>query len=55
MTTDERLLGHCPDCGKDISETWLLVEYEKDNGSEGVWAECPNCEDVVAPEPATDR
>jgi hypothetical protein len=29
---------------------WTLVEYEKDDGTEGVWAECPGCGDVVAPE-----
>ncbi|MEF8975799.1 MAG: hypothetical protein V5A21_06200 [Halapricum sp.] len=50
MTTDEQLLGHCPDCGKEISRAWLLVEYEKADGTAGVWAECPSCEDVVAPE-----
>jgi len=29
---------------------WLLVEYETDDGDTGIWAECPNCDDVVAPE-----
>mgnify|MGYP000733482917 FL=1 len=50
MNADESSLGRCPECGEDISEAWTLVEYEKDNGTEGVWAECPVCEDVVAPE-----
>jgi hypothetical protein len=49
MNTDEPSFGRCPDCGADIPKTWLLVEYEKDDGTEGVWAECPECEDVVAP------
>ena len=47
---DTRVLGRCPDCGKRISQAWLLVEYEKDTGETGIWAECPDCEDVVAPE-----
>ncbi|MCU4716602.1 MULTISPECIES: phage terminase large subunit family protein [Halapricum] len=50
MTPDESYLGRCPECGEDISEAWLLVKYTKDNGETGIWAECPNCEDVVAPE-----
>ena len=50
MNADESFLGRCPECGEDISEAWILVEYEKEDGTEGVWAECPVCEDVVAPE-----
>jgi len=50
MTTDESLLGRCPDCGDPIPDAWVLVEYTKDDGTDGVWAECPACEDVVAPE-----
>jgi hypothetical protein len=50
MPNDTQSLGRCPDCDEHITTTWLLVEYEKDDGTEGVWAECPSCEDVVAPE-----
>ncbi len=50
MNTDESSLGRCPDCSKRIPEAWLLVEYTKDDGTDGIWAECPTCEDVVAPE-----
>ena len=50
MNADESSLGHCPECGGNISEAWILVEYEKDDGTEGVWTECPACGDVVAPE-----
>jgi len=50
MNADESSLGRCPECGEDISEAWVLVEYKKDDGTEGVWAECPACEDVVSPE-----
>ena len=50
MPTDESSLGQCPDCGEPIPDGWLLVEYTKDDGTDGVWAECPACEDVVSPE-----
>ena len=50
MNADESSLGRCPECGEDISEAWILVEYEKNDGTEGVWTECPACGDVVAPE-----
>ncbi|MDZ5810779.1 phage terminase large subunit family protein [Halorubrum sp. AD140] len=50
MNVDESSLGRCPECGEEILEAWILVEYEKNDGSEGVWTECPACGDVVAPE-----
>jgi hypothetical protein len=50
MSTDEASLGRCPECGKRLPTVWLLVEYEKEDGQTGIWAECPDCEDVVAPE-----
>ena len=50
MNADESSLGRCPECGEGISEAWILVEYEKEDGTESVWAECPSCEDVIAPE-----
>lgn len=50
MTDDTQILGRCPNCGEQISLTWLLVEYEKADGTEGRWAECPGCDDVVDPQ-----
>jgi len=50
MSEDEGLLGRCPECGEEISSVWVLVEYEKSDGSDGIWAECPGCETVVEPE-----
>jgi predicted RNA-binding Zn-ribbon protein involved in translation (DUF1610 family) len=49
MTPDESPLGHCPECGEVITPAWILVEYQKDDDTDAVWAECPDCEDVVAP------
>lgn len=43
-------LGRCPDCEKQIPTTRSLVEYQKSDGTEAIWAECPGCKDVVAPE-----
>jgi hypothetical protein len=50
MPADDSSLGQCPDCGERISAAWLPVEYSKDDGTDGIWAECPSCEAVVAPE-----
>jgi len=49
MPDDPEILGRCPDCGESISQPWVLVEYETEDGETGIWAECPACEDVVAP------
>jgi hypothetical protein len=50
MSNDESVLGRCPHCGEFITDVWVLVEYETEDGSTGIWAECPSCEDVVSPE-----
>ena len=50
MPDDTQSLGWCLDCDERITRLWLLVEYEKDDSTEGIWAECPTFEDVVAPE-----
>lgn len=50
MSDDTQRLGRCPDCDEHITAAWILVEYEKGDGTEGIWAECPACEDVVAPD-----
>jgi len=49
MNSDETELGQCPECGEPIPDAWLLLKYQKQDGTEGVWAECPACKDVVAP------
>ena len=50
MPDDTQLLGRCPDCGERIPTAWGLIDYEREDDTEGVWAECPSCEKVVAPE-----
>jgi hypothetical protein len=50
MPDDTQILGCCPDCGERISTAWRLIDYEKDDGTEGIWAECPACSEVVEPE-----
>ena len=50
MSDTAQDIGRCPNCGKRITDPWILVEYEKDDGTEGIWAECPACAAVIAPE-----
>jgi len=49
VTENASRLGRCPECEADISEPWVLIEYEKSDGTPGVWAECPGCGEVVDP------
>ncbi|GAA0528876.1 hypothetical protein GCM10008992_31880 [Halorubrum aquaticum] len=49
MTTNNAVLGSCPQCGHEIREVWVLIEYQTTEGNVGVWAECPNCETIVDP------
>ena len=44
------MLDRCPGCGEEIPSGWTLIEYEKADGTVGIWAECPSCEEVVSPE-----
>jgi hypothetical protein len=50
MTPDDGVLGRCPNCATKITRAWLLIEYENTEGQTGIWAECPNCSDVVDPD-----
>jgi uncharacterized Zn finger protein len=47
MATDQ--LGTCPQCGHEIHEAWVLLEYETTEGEDGVWADCRECGTVVDP------
>ena len=49
MDGNHSTLGTCPDCGRAIESAQFLIDYEKADGSTGVFAECPECNDVVEP------
>ncbi|WP_449272189.1 DUF7837 family putative zinc-binding protein [Halorubrum halodurans] len=49
MTNSPPPLGQCPNCESEISQAWKLIEYEEADGSTGVFAECPSCDEVVKP------
>ena len=49
MTDANDPLGACPQCGYEISPAYLLIEYESEDGTEGIWAECPEYAEVVDP------
>ncbi|MGM0604040.1 MAG: hypothetical protein ACQETB_00045 [Halobacteriota archaeon] len=40
------ILGRCPFCGADIPAQQALIEYES-SGGPAIYAECPDCGDVV--------
>ncbi|WP_449405124.1 DUF7837 family putative zinc-binding protein [Haloplanus rubicundus] len=42
--------GRCLECDESISAAHILVEYEKDDGTTGILAECSVCDDVVRSE-----
>jgi hypothetical protein len=48
MPIHESTLGVCPRCDSQIPAQGLLIEYETVDGS-AMYAECPNCRDVVHP------
>ncbi|MFC4358758.1 hypothetical protein ACFO0N_12475 [Halobium salinum] len=50
MSEEIPSLGVCPRCERTLGEEWLLIEYERADGSRGQFAECPECDAVVAPE-----
>ena len=43
-------LGRCPNCSETIPRNNKLIEYETANGWTAMFAECPDCNDVVHPE-----
>jgi endogenous inhibitor of DNA gyrase (YacG/DUF329 family) len=49
MSDPNTAVGECPQCGREIPRAYLLIEYETEDGEAGVWAECPECADVVDP------
>lgn len=49
MTSQDRLLGVCPNCDAEIRVQHVLIEYREDDET-GIWADCPNCSEVVYPQ-----
>lgn len=45
----EAVLGTCSFCGETVVDRHVLIQYEKESGDQGVWAECPECLNVVDP------
>lgn len=41
-------VGRCPECGADIPNHRVLIEYETEDG-EDMFAECMDCGEVVHP------
>lgn len=50
MAEHNATLGDCPNCGVELPSAYLLIEYETEAGDTAIYAECPECDDVVAPE-----
>jgi hypothetical protein len=49
-TTDPQAeLGTCSFCGAIVAAQDVIVEYERQNGAPGIWAECPDCSEIVDP------
>ncbi|EMA31120.1 DUF7837 family putative zinc-binding protein [Natronobacterium lacisalsi] len=48
-TTKPPSLGTCPFCSAGITTTDVILEYETETGPT-VYAECPECRDVVTPQ-----
>lgn len=42
-------LGRCPACDGAIPRRNKLIEYETSEGWTAMFAECPDCRDVVHP------
>jgi endogenous inhibitor of DNA gyrase (YacG/DUF329 family) len=43
----QRPLSACPECGTELRERDLLIEYEHSSTGRTGYAECPECERVV--------
>jgi uncharacterized Zn finger protein len=49
MSDFDTIIGACPHCERDLRRTHILIEYETASGEPGVWADCPECGEVVDP------
>jgi len=51
MTAENQTLGNCPFCNARVPEHQSIIEFVT-NGKQRVFAECPECREVVDPESA---
>lgn len=49
MSDSDTNIGACPHCERALRERHVLIDYETDGGKQGVWADCPECGEVVDP------
>ena len=51
MTTDdpETIRGSCSFCGETVTDRHAIIHYETAGGEPGMWAECPDCGEIVDP------
>lgn len=45
----ETVLGACTFCGETVTDRYVIIEYGRESGELGVWAECPGCHEIVDP------
>jgi len=48
MTVENQALGNCPFCNARVPKYQAIIEFET-NGEQRVFAECPECREVVDP------
>lgn len=48
MVSQRPPVGSCPECGADIPDHRVIIEYETEDGSD-MFAECAECGEVVHP------
>ncbi len=41
--------GPCSFCGETVTDRHVIIRYETAAGEPGLWAECPNCGEIVDP------
>jgi len=49
MTAENQALGNCSFCNAKVLKHQSIIEFET-NGEQRVFAECPECGEVVEPE-----
>lgn len=53
MVAQNPSVGTCPECGAEIPNFRVLIEFETSDGQD-MFAECGDCGEVVHPQPQQD-